>query len=292
MRFAYTRRGGPLLDWNGVTPPSPTRAGETRSLGDFYPTNRSSGALRRYGGPGAPKGAAVGYEHNRALGYWGAQVAGHGGAGYHPVPGMGDNLYVPLPGAPEVVEGYESPAPGAAVIHLGAGYPWDQKYPGMSGYMPEGAARGYGQTMIADVAPAKPQFDMSIVRKVSAVASAYHGVKRNGGSVFWGILWGIAGYAAPFYGLLMPAIAIAQGYARPPGPGPLISNPFPNLNPFTTKKRKGKGLRKRSRRRTSARKRYVKARRRFRGKVRATRRKTMKRRVSQRTKRWRTRRGY
>ncbi len=281
MRFAYTRRGGPLLDWNGVTPPSPTRAGETRSLGDFYPTNRSSGALRRYGGPGAPKGAAVGYEHNRALGYWGAQVAGHGGAGYHPIPGMGDDTYLPLPGAPEVVEGYESPAPGAAVIHLGAGYPWDQKYPGMSGYMPEGAARGYGQTMIADVAPAKP-FDMSILRKVSAVASAYHGVKRNGGSVFWGLLWGIAGYAAPFYGLLMPAIAIAQGYAQPRGAGPLISNPFKKRKKRTSRKRRG----------TTVRKRHAKMRRRWARKVRPTKRRTAKRRVSARTKRWHTRRGY
>ena len=143
MRFAYKRRGGPLLDWSGPTPPSPTRAGETRSLGE---------------------------------------------------------LNLPRPGAPEVVSGYESPEPNAATIHLG-------------GFIPEGAVRSYGQQMIgADPAPAK--FDMGIVRKASALASAYHGAKRNNGSVLWGLLWGFAGYIAPFYGLLVPAIGVAQGFAQ------------------------------------------------------------------------------
>jgi hypothetical protein len=223
MRFAYTRRGGPLLDWSGVTPPQQSRAGETRSLGDFYPTTRNSNALRRNGGPGAPKGAAIGYEHNRRLGYWGSDIGGGSGSGYRPAPGMGD-LPIPLPGAPEIIEGYESPAPGAAIIHLGNGYPWDQKYPGqtsLSGYMPEGAARSYGQTMLAADAPAKT-FDMGLVRKASALAAGYHGVKRNNGSIFWGLLWAAAAFITPLYGTLVPAFAAAQGFGRPRGP---IQNP-------------------------------------------------------------------
>lgn len=221
MRFAYARRGGPLLNWSGPTPPYPTRAGETRTLGSFYPTTRSSSALRRYGGRGPGYGAAVGYEHNRELGYWGATVAGHGGVGYRPVPGMG-SLDLPRPGAPEVVEGYEPPAPGAAIVHLGHACTWEEAHRrahAMSGYMPEGAARSYGQTMLsADQPPAPKPFDMGLVRKASAIASAYHGVKRNHGSVFWGLLWGVAGYAAPFYGLLVPAIGVAQGFGQPKGP--------------------------------------------------------------------------
>lgn len=33
MKFAYARTGGPLLNWSGPTPPSPTRSGESRALG-------------------------------------------------------------------------------------------------------------------------------------------------------------------------------------------------------------------------------------------------------------------
>lgn len=204
MRFAYARTGGPLLDWSGTTPPSPTRAGETRSLGDWYPDlprGGTSNALRRYGGRIAgPQGAAIGYERNRQLGA----------------------LDLPRPGAPEVVEGYESPQPGAAVVHLGgagssASYPWNEKYPGQTSfgtYMPEGAARSYGQAVLsADPEPPK-QFDMGLVRKASALAAAYHGVKRHNGSVLWGLLWGLAAYVSPFYGLLVPAIGVAQGFGQ------------------------------------------------------------------------------
>lgn len=196
MRFAYARSGGPLLDWSGPTPPYPTRAGETRSLGDWNPSTRSSSALRRYGGRIAmPNGAAIGYEMNRQLGA----------------------LDLPRPGAPEVVEGYESPQPGAAVVHLGHVCTWDEAHKrahAMSGYMPEGAARAYGQTMLAD-APAPKQFDMGLLRKASALAAAYHGVKRHNGSVLWGLLWGLAAYVTPFHGVPIAVIGMAQGFAQP-----------------------------------------------------------------------------
>lgn len=193
MRFVYARRGGPLLDWSGPTPPSPTRAGETRSLGDFYPTTRNSNAMRRYSaGYSAFPGSAVGYEYNRALG----------------------ELNVPRPGAPEVVSGYESPQPGAAIVHLG-------------GYMPEGAARGYGQTMLSADAPASKPFDMGIVRKASALAAAYHGVRRNNGSILWGLVWAVAAFVSPLYGTLVPAFALAQGFGEP----------RPKSNPARTKRK-------------------------------------------------------
>ena len=112
MKFAYARTGGPLLDWSGPTPPYQSRAGETRSLGslgEFYPTVASSNALRRYGGRSAGhRGAAVGYQHNRALG-----SLGH------------DD--VPRPGAPEIIGGYEAPEPGAGIIHIGADEPTEPK---------------------------------------------------------------------------------------------------------------------------------------------------------------------
>jgi hypothetical protein len=133
MKFAYTRRGGPLLDWSGPTPPSPTRAGETRSLGS-----------------------------------------------------LGD-LHVPRPGAPEIVSGYESPHPNAALIHFGA----DEK--------------------------AAPVDTGRLIRRVSALAAGYHGVRRNNGSIFWGLVWALAAFVSPLYGTLVPAFAMAQGFgeARP-----------------------------------------------------------------------------
>jgi hypothetical protein len=150
MKFAYTRRGGPLLNWSGPTAPYQSRAGETRSLGS-----------------------------------------------------LGD-LNVPRPGAPEIVSGYESPEPGAATIHLG-------------GYMPEGAAHNYGQAMIGADAPTleKAPFDLGLIRKAAVLAAAYHGVKRNNGSVLWGLLWAGMAYISPLYGVLVPAIGVAQGFGQP-----------------------------------------------------------------------------
>lgn len=210
MRFAYARRGGPLLDWSGPTPPYPTRAGETRSLGEFYPTTRNSSALRRYGGRSPQHGgAAVGYEHHRDLGAWPAvnvdckMSARSMGA-----------VALPRPGAPEVIEGYEEPAPGAATIHLGEECTWDiahRRAHGMSGYIPEGSAVRYGGQMLGAEAPA---FDKSLIRKAAVLASAYHGVKRHNGSVLWGLLWAAAAYVTPVYGVLVPAIGVAQGYGR------------------------------------------------------------------------------
>lgn len=200
MKFAYARTGGPLLNWSGPTPPSPSRAGETRSLG---------------------------------------------------------GLPIPLPGAPEIIGGYEEPQPGAATIHLG-------------GFIPEGSIRNYGTTVLgAD----EPKFDVTgLVRKAGIIASAYHGVKRNNGSIMSGLLWALAAWVVfPMHGTIVPAVAIAQGFAQPK----LRNNPA-----FTVRIRKADGswkiLRKKKRRKQRS----------------ASKRKTAKRRVQARTQRYDTRRGY
>jgi len=208
MRFAYARTGGPLLNWSGSTPPYQSRAGETRSLGDFYPTTRNSGALRRYGvkhwdRPYNPVtgGQAMSYDRDRPLG----------------------DLDVPRPGSPEIVNGYESPAPGAAIIHLGGDCTFEEAHRqahrqarGLSGYMPEGAVRGYGQTMLAaDEPKPAPVVNAKLVRRAAILAAAYHGVRRNNGSVLWGLLWSVAAYVSPLHGVLVPAIGYAQGYGQP-----------------------------------------------------------------------------
>jgi hypothetical protein len=203
-----------------------------RTLGAFYPTNQTSNALRRYGGISAGHGgSAISYEHNRALG----------------------DLNLPRPGAPEVVEGYESPQPNAAIVHLGrtVSYPWDEQYPGqssLSGFIPEGAIRNYGEQAIeqpfgADAAP--KQLDLGLLRKASVLAAAYHGVKRHNGSVIWGLLWGVAAYVTPLYGVLVPLIGAAQGF----GQAKVKSNPARRSKMKTKKfRRSRRGLAKTKRR--------------------------------------------
>lgn len=51
-----------------------------------------------------------------------------------------------------------------------------------------------------------------ILTFASAAASGYHGVVRNHGSVFAGLVWFIAGAILPG---IVPVIAVAQGYAAP-----------------------------------------------------------------------------
>lgn len=45
----------------------------------------------------------------------------------------------------------------------------------------------------------------------SALVSGYHGVKRNDGSAWWGLVWFTAGAVLPG---LVPLIAVGQGYGR------------------------------------------------------------------------------
>lgn len=50
-----------------------------------------------------------------------------------------------------------------------------------------------------------------LLAAASLGASVYHGVKRHGGSIGWGLAWGAAGAVFP---VVTPAIAAAQGYGK------------------------------------------------------------------------------
>lgn len=54
-------------------------------------------------------------------------------------------------------------------------------------------------------------FVWGLLSAASVAASAYHGSKRHGGSIGWGIAWGALGGLFP---VLTPAIGAAQGYGK------------------------------------------------------------------------------
>ena len=54
----------------------------------------------------------------------------------------------------------------------------------------------------------KPSW-MTWFRVASAGVSGYHGVRRNGGSIFWGVVWFAFGAWLPG---IVPLIAVGQGY--------------------------------------------------------------------------------
>lgn len=66
-----------------------------------------------------------------------------------------------------------------------------------------------------DVLPAVSTGQM-ILSLLGAGIGAFHGARRNGGSVWWGLVWGTAGAAAP---VITTGIAVAQGVGRPKGKG-------------------------------------------------------------------------
>lgn len=63
-----------------------------------------------------------------------------------------------------------------------------------------------GSTNVAAVA-------WTAVSTASMAASAFHGYRRNQ-SVGWGLWWGLMGGMFP---VIVPTIALAQGYAKPAG---------------------------------------------------------------------------
>jgi hypothetical protein len=66
----------------------------------------------------------------------------------------------------------------------------------------------------------------TIIRWISGIASGYHGVQRNCGSMGWGIAWALGGYMLP---VVMPIIAIAQGYGHQLPECPVGSSKLPKL---------------------------------------------------------------
>jgi hypothetical protein len=51
----------------------------------------------------------------------------------------------------------------------------------------------------------------SVLILASTAASAYHGYKRNK-SIGYAVLWGVAGSIMP---VIVPAVAVAQGFGKP-----------------------------------------------------------------------------
>lgn len=60
--------------------------------------------------------------------------------------------------------------------------------------------------------PTIPPLAKTVINLSSAVTAAYHGTRRNHGSVFWGVVWFALGAAFP---VIVPAIGVAQGFGRP-----------------------------------------------------------------------------
>jgi len=60
--------------------------------------------------------------------------------------------------------------------------------------------------------PAAGQIAWGVVATASMAASAYHGYKRNE-SIGWALWWGLMGSLFP---VITPAIALGQGFGRPP----------------------------------------------------------------------------
>lgn len=69
------------------------------------------------------------------------------------------------------------------------------------------AGLGYGP----GEAPTWMRVTWGVLATASMAASAYHGYKRNQ-KVGWALWWGALGFVFP---ILVPTIALAQGYARP-----------------------------------------------------------------------------
>lgn len=99
MKFAYKRRGGPLLSWAGPAAPLQSRGADARSLGEFWPTEQRSYNVRHIGGAvrSPREGTVRQYPYSRAF--------------------AGDDI--PRPGSPEIIGAYEDPKPGAALVRLG-----------------------------------------------------------------------------------------------------------------------------------------------------------------------------
>lgn len=57
--------------------------------------------------------------------------------------------------------------------------------------------------------PVLPKPAPQIITLTSAVLSGYHGAKRNGGSIFWGVVWFALGAIFP---VITPVIGAAQGF--------------------------------------------------------------------------------
>jgi hypothetical protein len=56
-----------------------------------------------------------------------------------------------------------------------------------------------------------PRLAWGALTAAAVAFSAYHGVRRNRGSVVYGLAWGLGAAVAP---VVVPIVAVAQGYAE------------------------------------------------------------------------------
>ena len=81
--------------------------------------------------------------------------------------------------------------------------------PAGSGTGPNAAPTSY---LRGDFFTSGEQMVVGALVALSVGASAYHGYKRNHGSLGWGVAWGALGGLFP---VITPAIALAQGFGKP-----------------------------------------------------------------------------
>jgi hypothetical protein len=85
-------------------------------------------------------------------------------------------------------------------------------------FMQWGKCQPYQDTMagfgVNGAPPTTGEYVYTGLAVASSAACAYHGYKRNNGSVGWAIGWWLLGGLLP---VVAPVIAVAQGYAKPKG---------------------------------------------------------------------------
>lgn len=59
--------------------------------------------------------------------------------------------------------------------------------------------------------PVLPPMVKTVLSLSSAGVSAFHGVRRNGGSIFWGVWWFVMGAVFP---VITPVVGFAQGFGQ------------------------------------------------------------------------------
>jgi hypothetical protein len=71
----------------------------------------------------------------------------------------------------------------------------------------------YGEPVVAEPGFFSKNKVMIIpLSAISAAASGFHGMRRNNGSIGWGIVWFLLGATFP---ILTPVVGVAQGFAKP-----------------------------------------------------------------------------
>jgi hypothetical protein len=107
----------------------------------------------------------------------------------------GNRMGLPRPGSPEFLAAYDAiPSSNPPIRQRGVG-----------NYIKLGDAT-------TPPAPTAADYFNEYKRSVGSAAAAFHGIKRNNGSVLMGLVWGVIGYIAP---VTTNVVAVAQGFSKP-----------------------------------------------------------------------------